>query len=225
MSITKAWDWCKNEDSQWLIPCIESAYLAENWLSKDFDKFLDLGCGLGRHAIYMAGKGFDVTAVDLSAYSVNYTKEWAIKEKLDIKTDICNMLQLPFEDDSFDCIMAYNVIYHTDTQGFKETLREIKRVLKPNGELFVTLLSKNTWSFQKAEQFQRIDDNTFFIAENVTEEGVPHFYVDIYDIKNIFNDWKFVQLPKEWCEYNIDKPEFYSKHWTVILQNIIAKQS
>ncbi len=40
---SKPWDWSKNESTQWLIPTIES------WKSKGFKKFLDLGCGLGRH--------------------------------------------------------------------------------------------------------------------------------------------------------------------------------
>ena len=48
------------------------------------------------------------------------------KEKLDIKSCVSNMLSLPFENNSFDCMIAYNVIYHTDTNGFIETLKEIK---------------------------------------------------------------------------------------------------
>ncbi len=72
MEITKAWDWSKNTDDQWLIPCMESSYLAEKWKSKGYNSFLDLGCGLGRHSIYMASHGFDVTAVDLSEYGVSH---------------------------------------------------------------------------------------------------------------------------------------------------------
>jgi len=77
--ITKAWDWSKNTDNVWLIPCTESAYLAERWQGLGFKSFLDLGCGLGRHSIYMATKGFDVNAVDLSDYGVNHLREWRKK--------------------------------------------------------------------------------------------------------------------------------------------------
>ena len=69
---SKALDWSKNEDNYWLIPTIESCYLAEWWKSKDFNKFLDLGCGLGRHSIYFAKKDFEVSSVDLSDYGVNH---------------------------------------------------------------------------------------------------------------------------------------------------------
>lgn len=215
MEITKAWDWSKNTDDQWLIPCVESAHLAEKWKAKEYRHFLDLGCGLGRHSIYMASHGFKVTAVDLSEYGVNHLKEWAKKCNLDIKAGVCNMLELPFEDNSFDCIMAYNVIYHTDTQGFIKVLNEIKRILKPGGELFITLISKNTYSWQKADSYKRIDENTILRDEHETERDVPHFYVDIEDIKRLFVDFKFEKVPVEWCEYNMDNSEFYSKHWTL----------
>ncbi|MFZ2537964.1 MAG: methyltransferase domain-containing protein [Oscillospiraceae bacterium] len=216
MNITKAWDWSKNTDNQWLVPSIDSAYLAENWKSKGFNNFLDLGCGLGRHSIYMASHGFSVSAVDLSDYGVEYLKTWAEKENLTIKTEVCNMLSLPFEDNSFDCIMAYNVIYHTDTKGFIKSLSEINRVLKPNGELFITLISKNTYSYKRAENYKRVDENTILRDEHETEKNVPHFYTDIEDIKKLFSDWKFEHLPKEFCEYNMSNSEFFSIHWTVI---------
>ena len=222
MHITKAWDWSKNERNKWLIPCEDCAFLAESWLTKGYRSFLDLGCGLGRHSVYMAQHGFCVTSCDLSEYGVNHLNEWAKRENLTIDTHICNMLELPFEDNSFDCIMAYNVIYHTDTNGFIAALHEIKRVLKPDGELYITLISKNTWSYQRAENYLRVDENTILSDENdATEKNVPHFYVDILDIKRLFVDWKYVKLPVEWCEYNMDDPVFFSKHWTLIVKKSV----
>jgi len=58
---SKAWDWSKNESSYWLVPSIEACYLAESWKSKGLSKFLDLGCGLGRHSIYFARKVLRLT--------------------------------------------------------------------------------------------------------------------------------------------------------------------
>jgi 2-polyprenyl-3-methyl-5-hydroxy-6-metoxy-1,4-benzoquinol methylase len=216
--ITKAWDWSKNTDNQWLIPCTESAYLCEKWQGQDFSRLLDLGCGLGRHSVYMASKGFDVTAVDLSDYAVNHLREWAEKVSLDIKAVVCNMLSLPFKDNSFDCVIAYNVIYHTDTKGFIASLDEIRRIIKPNGEMFITLISKNTHSYQHADLYKRVDENTILRDEHETEKNVPHFYVDIEDIKRLFSAWNFEKHPVEWCDYNMDNPEFYSKHWSLLVR-------
>jgi SAM-dependent methyltransferase len=217
LSITKAWDWTKNTDDKWLNPCVESAFLAERWQSKGFKRFLDLGCGLGRHSVYMAQKGFDVTAVDLSDLGVSHLNEWAVKENLAVKTTVCDMLTLPFADNSFDCIMAYNVIYHTDTPGFIKAMEEITRVLKPGGEVFITLISKSTPAFQNSADCRRIDENTVLLDEDETERDVPHFYVDIEDIKKLFSGWTFIAHPKEWCDYKIDGPNVYRRHWSMLV--------
>lgn len=216
---SKAWDWSKNESNYWLIPSMEACYLAESWKSKDFKKFLDLGCGLGRHSIYFVKKGFEVDSLDLSEYGINYLKKWAAEEKVDITVNVCDMLNLPFCDNSFDCIMAYNVIYHTDTAGFIKTLDEIKRVLKSGGELFLTLISKDTWSYQRADNYKRIDSNTILLDEHDTERDVPHFFVDIEDIKKYFaHDFEFVSLPIEQTEYDMENTQYFSKHFNLIVR-------
>lgn len=218
MPITKAWDWSKNTDDYWVTPCIESAFLAERWQSKGFKSFLDLGCGLGRHTVYMGTHGFEVTAFDLSDEAVQATRNWAERENLQIEARTGNMLALPFKDDSFDCIIAYNVIYHTDTVGFQTTLKEIQRVLRPGGELFLTLISKNTWSFGHADKSKRIDENTILRNENETGDDIPHFFVDLKDIQRFFTDFEVIRLPIEECEYNMENPNYYSVHWKIIVK-------
>lgn len=54
------------------------------------------------------------------------------------------MLTLPYEDKSVDCILCRNVISHTDTKGVNQAVSEIKRVLKTDGECYLTLGSKET---------------------------------------------------------------------------------
>jgi 2-polyprenyl-3-methyl-5-hydroxy-6-metoxy-1,4-benzoquinol methylase len=98
MPITKAWDWSKNTDDYWRIPCIEAAFLAERWQSEGFRNFLDLGCGLGRHTVYMGTHGLEVTAFDLSDEAVQETRNWAERENLQIEAHAGNMLALPFKN-------------------------------------------------------------------------------------------------------------------------------
>lgn len=217
---SKAWDWSKNQSNKWLVPTIEACYLSESWKSKGFKRFLDLGCGLGRHSIYFAQKRYDVNSVDLSDYGINHLKNWAEKENLNINAELCDMLSLPFANDTFDCIMAYNVIYHTDTKGFIKSLEEIKRVLKNKGELFITLLSKNSLTYQSADQYKHIDNNTILRDEDDTERNVPHFYVDIEDIKKYFSEFDFVSIPVEQTEYNMDNTEQMSKHFKFIVKKM-----
>lgn len=217
---SKGWDWERNKEDKWLIPCVESAYLAERWKGLGFFRFLDIGCGLGRHSVYMADKGFDVTGADISEFAAEHLKKWAKRLGLKVEAVVSDMFDLPFKDNEFDCVMAYNSVYHTDTEGFGRALEEVRRVLKPGGELFITLISKGTWSFLNASDSDRVDENTVIRNDKDTENNVPHFYMDYYDIKRFFKGFEFVLEPVEECEYNQNKPQNVSKHWRVLLKKI-----
>lgn len=220
MSITKSWNWIKNDEDKWLTPCNEIYYLKERWTREYLNNFLDLGSGLGRHSIYMAKNGFDVTAIDLSVYGFNYLKEWSNRETLKINAVVGDMLNLPFDDNTFDSSISYQVIYHTDTKGLKKSLNEIKRVLKPKGELFVTMISKKSSSFTSLLNNKKLDENTIIISNKKTEEEVPHTYVDIEDIKKLFKKWTFIAPPREVYDYDIKKSDYLNVHWHLLIKNI-----
>ena len=74
------------------------------------------------------------------------------------------MLELPYRNESFDCILSMNVISHTDTKGLEQVISEINRVLKPGGEGYITLASKETWSFKQTE-WPMADENTRYRME------------------------------------------------------------
>ncbi len=185
---SKEWDWKLEKGEYWLEPCEECYYYIKKWEQEGRHSVLDLGCGLGRHSIAFAKSGFQVTAVDLSEYGVQHLIEWQKKENLEIQTKICDMKKLPFPDQSFDGIWAYHVISHTDTEGFLEILREIERVLKPNGRIYLTMCSKDTWSFREAN-FEHIDENTIIKTEEGPEKDIPHYYVDLDDVIRLFKNF------------------------------------
>jgi ubiquinone/menaquinone biosynthesis C-methylase UbiE len=191
--ISRAWDWNKNMDKIWYTPCEDSYFLINRWKEKGFSKFLDLGCGRGRHSIQFAKAGFMVSSADLSEVAVKGLKDWAKDEKLNITANICDMMNLPYKDNSFDCLLAYHVISHTDSRGIVKILSEIRRVLKDNGEFYITFCSKNSWSYKDAG-FPKLDDNTVIKIEDGAENGIPHFYADDKLIKDLLSDFKLITL-------------------------------
>ena len=58
--------------------------------------------------------GFNVRCLDISEEAVVSTKQWAEQEGLHFDYAIGDMLKLPYEDGSVDCIMCRNVISHSD---------------------------------------------------------------------------------------------------------------
>ena len=174
-------------------PSIESYYLLNRWLSQNKKIFLDLGCGLGRHSILFGQNNFDVYCFDISEEAINRTKEWAIKENLEFDYKIGDMLNLPYSDNKFDCILCRNVISHTDTEGMKKIVKELYRVLKNGGECYLTLGSKDTWGF-KQKDWPLVDENTRLRMEEGPEYEVPHFYADYDLIKQLFSDFDIINI-------------------------------
>jgi SAM-dependent methyltransferase len=108
------------------------------------DRFLDVGCGEGRHTIgaYLSAD-VDAVGVDLSEKDLQTAQERAEgfvdKENTNksLTFKVANALELPFEDNSFDKVICSEVLEHIpDYQG---VLKEIDRVLKPNGVLAVSV--------------------------------------------------------------------------------------
>lgn len=103
-------------------------------------KVLDVGCGTGEYAILLAKKGAHVSGIDLSKGMINNAKNNAKQEKLNIlfqKADVC---LLPFENNIFDKISIARVLGHLDDETMNVAAKELMRVLKPGGEIIITMI-------------------------------------------------------------------------------------
>lgn len=189
---SKEWNWDIAQHEAWLIPSEESYYYAEKWKSENRRRLLDLGCGLGRHSVFFYEKGFEVSSCDLSEYGVEHLRRWQSEKGFSFPTAVCDMKELPFADNSFDCIYAYHVLSHTDTIGFKQVLSEVRRVLRPNGEIFFDLCSKSSRSFTESN-YPHIDENTLRFIGGI-EDGIPHFFVDREDIYALMTEFKLNKI-------------------------------
>jgi len=214
----KAWNWKKNVGDIWLTPSEESYYLLDRWKNKKYSRFLDLGCGIGRHSFFFAENGFTVRAFDLSQDAINKVKEQATLRNLDIVADFGDMIALPYQDSAFDCLLAYHVISHTDTSGIKKTVNEIMRVLKPGGEFFLTLCSKKAWSFSDAG-FPRHDENTVIKTEDGPEDGIPHFFADDSAVYELFGEHKLIGV-RHVQDLIVNCNKYGSWHYYILGKNI-----
>lgn len=219
---SKAWEWKaldNKAEEYWREPSIESYYLLHKWKKAEFNNFFDLGCGLGRHSILFAANGFNVKAFDLSKDAIISTKEWAESLNLEIECQEGDMLKLPYKDEEFECIYCKNVISHTDTMGIRKIIEEIKRVMKKDGECYLTLGSKETWGF-KQEDWPLVDPNTRIRMDDGPEKGIPHFYADYNLIIELFKDFEIelVQHIQDFYESNGKINSSY--HYHVLIKKI-----
>lgn len=89
---------------------------------------VDVGCGTGGYASGLAGRGWDVTGVDVSEDMLRRAEAKGMRA---VHADVT---ALPFENASFDA--AISIFTHTDVDDFGGLVREVVRVLRP-GSPFV----------------------------------------------------------------------------------------
>ena len=215
---SKAWNWDivkGNHKRYWQEPAMESYYLINRWQAQNKKDFLDLGCGLGRHTIQFAKAGFKTSGFDLSETSIEQTKEYAEQAGVKVDLQVGDMLDLPYSNNSFDCIYCRNVISHTDTAGMRKIVSELKRVLRKSGECYLTLGSKQTWGFQ--QNWPVVDENTKIKVEDGPENGIPHFYADYDLIVTLFKDFEIVKVFQV-EEYTTRKHATSSLHYHVLIK-------
>ena len=107
-------------------------------------KILDLGCGTGRNANYLAEKGNDVVGIEISKTALDVARNRASKlgVKVDYRLgDIGEKYDI--EDSSIDLVLDITSSNSLDEKGRKIYLEEVERVLKPSGYFFVRALCKD----------------------------------------------------------------------------------
>ena len=100
---------------------------------------LDLGCGEGGYSRALAQKGAFVTSADCSEALIEYAESKAKEEGLTIDHCVVNANALNgLDDDYFDIVLCAMMLM--DVEDLNGTLKEICRVLKPNGKVFISIL-------------------------------------------------------------------------------------
>ncbi|GAA4073204.1 class I SAM-dependent methyltransferase [Nonomuraea sp. NPDC050663] len=108
-------------------------------------RVLDLGCGGGRHAFEVLRRGADVVAFDMDQTELDSVKSMflAMEEAGEVpegahgETVHGNALEMPFEDASFDKVIAAEILEHIPDD--MAAMRELLRVLKPGGTAAITV--------------------------------------------------------------------------------------
>ena len=92
---------------------------------------LELGCGTGNDAARLAGKGYAVSAIDLSEEAISRARSKFGSVVSFLVADMA--LSLPFEDESFDAVMS-NVALHMFPDAFTRSIfGEVGRVVRGGG--------------------------------------------------------------------------------------------
>ncbi len=123
----------------WSIFRSELEALTQRWQK---GSLLNLGCAHGPDFLPFR-QNFDLYGVDFSTQMLKYARKYSQKFNFTVNLIVADVCQLPFPDEVFDWAISVATYHHI--KGKRERLRvleELKRVLKPGGEAFITVWNR-----------------------------------------------------------------------------------
>ncbi len=172
-----------------------------NWIVSNYDiregmKVLEIGCGTGSIWTGLDGslsKCGKLVMTDLSEGMLDAARR-NLGERENVEFMTADIQDLPFEDGSFDMVIANSMLYHVPdiTKG----IREVRRVLKKDGVFYTATLGENNFTDCLAEWFE-LGGESFKPNHNFTMQNgadmlrkefafvTPLFYEDSLHITDI----------------------------------------
>jgi SAM-dependent methyltransferase len=143
--------------------------------SKD-DKFLDIACGKGRHAIFINKMGFDIEGIDLSNESIEHANEFA-NDKLKFKV---HDMRSFYKKDEFDIILNLftSFGYFDNSEDNLKAIQAMSDNLKKGGKLILDFMNaKKVISNLVSNELKTVEHIDFTIERS---------YKNGYIFKDIF---------------------------------------
>jgi len=153
---------------------------------KRAERVLDLGCGAGRHTMYLAESGFKTYGADISDTGLRLTKRRLESRKMEAEIIKCDMKSMPYIQSCFDAVVCVQTIYHQKLKGIQETVSEIHRILKKGGLLLANFHSRRSSKYGKGIE---VEENTF-MQENGPEKGVLHHFFDENELRALLGHFR-----------------------------------
>jgi len=129
----------------WTIFRKELETLAERWES---GLLLNVGCGHGPDFLPFAEK-FELYGVDIAPEMLKMAEKYANKFNFEVKLTPADAVKLPYDDNYFDYAIAVASYHHIKGRNNQlKALEELHRVLKVNGEAFITVWNRRQKRFR-----------------------------------------------------------------------------
>ena len=132
---------------------------------------LDWGCGKGQISYLLRRRGFQVTSCDVVSVAQDsaFGQDTPIIDQLEMSVIPLQLeSELPFADSSFDCVVSFGVLEHVLSD--EASMKELRRVLKPGGCLFITFLPYFfSWTQAVARRRGEIYHDRLYSRERVRE--------------------------------------------------------
>ncbi len=178
-------------------PQPEIVSLLENNLIKG--SVLDVGCGTGENALYLASKGHSVTGIDISSKAIDIARKKARQKGLQVKFLVMDALALNELSDRFDTIIDVGCFHTFSDEDRLQHVKGLKAVLKHDTLYHVICFSDKepgTWGprrVSKSELIQVFTQEGFLQLVEVKETTFNTNLPDRKHVKAIRGTFRAVE--------------------------------
>ncbi|MFH1834662.1 MAG: class I SAM-dependent methyltransferase [Methanobacteriota archaeon] len=114
-------------------------------------KIVDIGCGSGRDAKFFSERGLDVLGIDLSEKTVEFARKVAPKARF----KVMDFLDMQILGESFDGVWFGASIFCVQKKHTGKALREVNRILKEGGVMYVSFKEGVGEGFELDERYNK----------------------------------------------------------------------
>lgn len=150
-------------------------------------KTIDLGCGIGYYAIYLASRGFDVTGIDISPTAIKIAKEKAEGKRVKCNFIVADVLGSMDEvKDTFDFAYDWSLLHHVYPEWRNKYFRNVNRMLNSGGKYLSVCFSERDHHFGGTGKYRKTPIGTilYFSSEEELKEIFSAFF-KIIEVKTI----------------------------------------
>ena len=155
-------------------------------------RVLDAGCGVGRHLLPLLAAGFAVWGVDVDAQVLQLLQDRLKKVAVDAAGPYlaqADLNRLPFMSGAFDLLVSIKVINHGYAATFREYCRELDRVVKPGGHLFINVAPWEFGEKVRLPQTRELEHHT--LVDIATPDGtLIHHFPTAEELREQFPGYK-----------------------------------
>ncbi len=157
-------------------------------------KTIDLGCGAGNYAIYLASRGFDVTGIDISPAAIKIARENAKKKGVKGSFLVADVLgDLDEVRETFDFAYDWEMLHHIFPDKRKKYVQNVHKILNPGGKYLSVCFSEKDMEFGVSGKYRetRLGTLLYFSSEDELRELFEPYF-NIKELKMIEISGKFV---------------------------------
>jgi len=143
VSMTSSWDdsYTGTAPPPWDIGRPQSAFVRLADEGRLSGRVLDSGCGTGEHALLAAGRGADVTGIDVAPTAIARARAKAVERGLQARFEVADSLDLEQLGRTFDTVIDSGVFHVFGDEDRPRYVASLAAVLRPSGTCYLMCFS------------------------------------------------------------------------------------